>query len=309
MDALQVAPLFAPWTFVSESEVEAADGRPVIHLTDAGVQLFNELPAGIRDWACAWSFTFRALSGGMLSMNQLDQAWADLLAEPEARQRWVESVSVDQIEQELRRPYKFLESEVVKAIGLDVLMSKPGVLIKSMVEMQSGDAEQIAKASIGDTDIVPESGFIAKMIAMERSMVARICFGRPFDELLKAAEKPDLQSLVDAIRVYPGVLSFPSIAKQYAEAVSAKDATFISRVSNAQHDVISGIKQYELNMNHCLSALKKAGGLSRLNSKLSQFIFLEVLPPLYPSNGEDPIGGLNKKIQRFKKNGRTFDLS
>jgi hypothetical protein len=193
------------------------------------------------------------------------------------------------------------------ALGVTAALATPGGIVRALTAMASGDPERVdallprplADSASSSVDTV------AQAIAFDRSVVASLWFGQSMQELLADAKSGRAQALFDAVRVFPGTVKFDEAARYIHVASLTGDQEFFSHLATALQTPIVGVAQYEVDLNHALEMLKRTGSLSRLNAAAARLVFM-VIPALYPSSGEDPVGSLLRRVRRFKSSGRTL---
>lgn len=307
--AQDVALLFGPWDFIKDGE-QVPDDVPRFSITDEGGRLARAFPEPLRDWACGWAFSLRALAAGLkwaANPAALEQSPIAAAIEP------VE-VDPDQIDLEhwFRLPFERLDQGLQQALRLDRAIDRSATLVQGMVYMAKGSEERLV-GLLGDglrTPITP--ALLSLALAHRLALMARLWFGKPLDEIYASAAAGQLDALREVIRVCPSAIGFPTLAKLFRKRLLIGDVELARAISSALANPLKEVEQFELNLNHALTMIRHSGSLSRLTDAAVQFIFLECIPPLYPVDGEDPVGSLLRKVRRFKSEGRTIspeDLS
>ena len=244
---------------------------------------------------------------GLLAAGTVEGVLGSLLADEETRRAWKANASKLNIERWLLVEHQHLERLVMKSSGLAKTLSEPGGLVKGMASMASFDVEGMERLMAPDDGKAPSPKLISQFIAIERSTVSQLVFGRSLASLIKGAREGVLEDLSNAVKVFPGVLGFKCISPVLMAAAVAQEPEIFTRLSTALRHPLKGIKQFELTLQHALSLMKRAKVIDRLDETTAAFIFLECEPALYPRDGEDPLGSLMRRIRRFRQEGRTID--
>lgn len=247
---------------------------------------------------------FKQLASGISSLDTLRQETeGKLLAKPEK-------------DREIFTP-PFYWSKIYELPFLECLAILNHLLgiDKQIIEAaKAPDPQQAVLDRFGDEDLMDWTGgsagkhepklIIGVLTAIMNSLESMIVHCKFLNELVADVRKGQDDAFFKAVRIDRSIATCPTFADRITYAELKKDEHFFAQLSKAMLGKPKRPREEYKELRLALYILEDANGLADLSQEAAYQLFCLDLH-LYPSDGEDPAGGLMRFIRRWRKARRT----